>query len=120
MGVLAVFSKSPIEPNAIYTRQETAHLLGISLSSLKELIRTGQLKVSQPLGMRRVLIRGSGILDMLDRSEKTLVEPTMTAADYAWQGTDPKSNTIRPKQGAARVHSGGTKRTAHASGGASR
>lgn len=115
-----MFSKLPIEPNAIYTRQETAQLLGISLSSLKQLIRTGQLKVSQPLGMRRVLIRGSGILDMLERSEKTLVDHRIPAADYSWQGTDSKSNTIRPKQGATRVHSAGTKRAAHASGGASR
>jgi hypothetical protein len=63
-------TKTPIEPNAIYTREESAHLLGISLSTLKLLIRTGQLKVSQPLGLRRVFIRGSSILEMLDASER--------------------------------------------------
>jgi Helix-turn-helix domain len=68
LGEKSVFAKTPIEPNAVYTRQETAQLLGTSLSTLKQLIRSGQLQVSQPAGLRRVFIRGASILDMLDSS----------------------------------------------------
>ncbi len=63
-------SKSPIESNAVYTREEAAGLLGISLSTLKYLIRAGHLTVSQPPGLRRVFIKGSSILEMLDRTTK--------------------------------------------------
>lgn len=59
-------SKAPIHENAVYSREETANLLGVSLSTLKRLIETGQLAVSQPAGMRRVFIKGSSILQMLD------------------------------------------------------
>lgn len=59
-------SKVPIHENAVYSREEAANLLGVSLSTLKRLIETGQLAVSQPAGMRRVLIKGSSILHMLD------------------------------------------------------
>lgn len=59
-----------IEANAIYTREEAAQVLGVSLSTLKYLIRAGHLAVSQPAGLRRILIKGSYILDMLDRTER--------------------------------------------------
>lgn len=65
-----MFAKQAIEPNVIYTREEAAQCLGVSLSTLKQLIRTGQLTVSQPLGMRRVFIKGSSILDMLQQTER--------------------------------------------------
>jgi excisionase family DNA binding protein len=58
--------KSLIEPGAIYSRQEAAEALGISLSTLKRLIKNGYLKVSKPHGMRRVFITGESILAMLD------------------------------------------------------
>ena len=64
-------TKAPIHPNAVYSREEVAELLGISLSTLKRLIRSGQLAVSQPAGLRRVFIQGSSILQML---EATTVE----------------------------------------------
>lgn len=57
--------KLKIEPGAIYSRQEAAEALGISLSTLKRLIRKGHLKVSKPNGMRRVFITGESILAML-------------------------------------------------------
>ena len=60
--------KPSIEPNAIYSRAETAHVLGISLTTLKQLIRAGHLAISQPTGIRRVFIKGASILEMLDRT----------------------------------------------------
>ena len=39
-----------------------------SLSTLKKLIDQGYLQVSQPPGMRRVFIKGSSILHMLDQT----------------------------------------------------
>lgn len=59
-------NKSTIEPGAVYSRQEAAEALGISLSTLKRLISKGHLKVSKPSGMRRVFITGESILAMLD------------------------------------------------------
>jgi len=63
--------KTPIHENAVYSRQEVAELLGVSLSTIKRLIRSGQLEVSKPNGVRRVFIRGASILKML---EETRVE----------------------------------------------
>ncbi len=60
--------KEPIQDNAVYSREEVADLLGVSLSTIKRLIQTGQLEVSKPNGVRRVFIQGSSILRMLDES----------------------------------------------------
>lgn len=59
-------NKPRIEPGAVYSRQEAAEALGISLSTLKRLIKKGHLQVSKPSGMRRVFITGESILGMLD------------------------------------------------------
>jgi excisionase family DNA binding protein len=64
-------TKQLIEGGAVYSRQEAAEALGISLSTLKRLIKNGHLKVSKPNGMRRVFITGESILAML---EDTTVE----------------------------------------------
>ncbi len=64
-------TKPSIDPLAIYSREEAANALGVSLSSLKKLINAGYLRVSKPANMRRVFIKGESILAMLDR---TLVE----------------------------------------------
>jgi len=61
--------RAGIDPNAVYSRQEAARLLGISLSTLKKLINNGYLRVSRPPGMRRVFIKGESILAMLDATE---------------------------------------------------
>lgn len=61
-------SKPIVEADAIYSREEVAHILGISLTTLKQLIRAGHLVVSQPEGIRRVFIKGASILEMLDRT----------------------------------------------------
>lgn len=66
--------KSAIEANAIYSRREAAHALGVSLSTLKKLIDLGYLDVSQPPGMRRIFIKGSSILEMLDRTTLNALE----------------------------------------------
>ena len=63
--------KPVIEPGAVYSRQEAAEALGISLSTLKRLVKNGYLRVSKPTGMRRVFITGESILSMLD---STVVE----------------------------------------------
>jgi excisionase family DNA binding protein len=63
---MAEMTKFTIEPGAVYSRQEAAEALGISLSTLKRLITKGHLKVSKPAGMRRVFITGESILDMLN------------------------------------------------------
>jgi excisionase family DNA binding protein len=57
--------KTVIEPGAVYSRQEASEALGISLSTLKRLIKNGHLQVSKPNGMRRVFITGESILAML-------------------------------------------------------
>jgi excisionase family DNA binding protein len=57
--------KQTINPNAVYSRQEAAEILGVSLSTLKKLIDAGYLRVSRPLGVRRIFIQGSSILEML-------------------------------------------------------
>jgi excisionase family DNA binding protein len=58
-----------IEPNRIYSREEVAEVLNVSLSTIKRLIASGMLRVSSPAGMRRVLIRGQHILDLLEETE---------------------------------------------------
>jgi excisionase family DNA binding protein len=60
--------KPRIEPGAVYSRQEAAEALGISLSTLKRLVKNGHLRVSKPFGMRRVFITGESILAMLDQT----------------------------------------------------
>ncbi|MCA9884388.1 MAG: helix-turn-helix domain-containing protein [Anaerolineae bacterium] len=62
-------SKLRIEPGAVYSRQEAAEALGISLSTLKRLIKKGHLQVSKPAGMRRVFITGESILGMLNSTQ---------------------------------------------------
>jgi excisionase family DNA binding protein len=63
--------KRSINPDAVYSRQEAAEMLGVSLSTLKKLVNAGYLRVSQPAGLRRVFIKGESILAMLD---STVVE----------------------------------------------
>jgi excisionase family DNA binding protein len=63
--------KPSIDPDAVYSREEAAEALGISLSTLKKMINAGYLRVSQPPGIRRIFIKGESILAMLD---ETLVE----------------------------------------------
>lgn len=56
----------PVNPDAIYSREDTAELLGVSLSTIKRLIAAGQLQASRPESIRRVFIKGSSILRMLE------------------------------------------------------
>ena len=63
---MAGIQKLEIKPDAVYNRQEAAELLGVSLSTLKRLIKNGHLQVSKPSGMRRVFITGKSIRAMLD------------------------------------------------------
>ncbi len=61
-----MIKRDPVHPDAIYSREEAADLLGISLSTIKRLISTGQLEASRPESIRRVFIKGSSILNMLE------------------------------------------------------
>jgi excisionase family DNA binding protein len=58
-----------IEPNRVYSREEVAEVLNVSLSTVKRLITGRRIRASQPPGMRRVLILGQHILDFLDSTE---------------------------------------------------
>lgn len=61
-----ITNKLRVEAGAVYSRQEAAAALGISLSTLKRLIKKGHLQISKPNGMRRVFITGESILSMLN------------------------------------------------------
>lgn len=62
------FQKLQIEPKAIYSRQEAANVLGVSLSTLKRMINKGHLEISKPQGMRRIFITGESLQRMLDNT----------------------------------------------------
>jgi excisionase family DNA binding protein len=71
-------TKRPIiEPNRVYSREEVAEVLNVSLSTIKRLIAARRLRVSQPPGMRRVLILGQHILDLLEETEVKAGQPIM-------------------------------------------
>lgn len=57
-----------IESGVVYSRQEAAEALGVSLSTLKKLIASGYLKVSKPENIRRIFITGDSILAMLEET----------------------------------------------------
>ncbi|HEU4326283.1 MAG TPA: helix-turn-helix domain-containing protein [Roseiflexaceae bacterium] len=63
-----MIKRDPINPDAVYSREETAELLGVSLSTVKRLIAAGQLEASRPESIRRIFIKGSSILKMLDET----------------------------------------------------
>ena len=72
-------AKRPIiEPTRVYSREEVVEILNVSLSTVKRMIASGQLRASQPAGMRRIFITGQAILDLLENSQidpKTYVDP---------------------------------------------
>jgi excisionase family DNA binding protein len=68
MGMSDPIDRPPIHENAVYSREETAKLLGVSLSTVKRLIASGQLAVSKPNGLRRVFITGKSIIQMLEET----------------------------------------------------
>ena len=60
--------REPIHPDAVYSREEAADVLGVSLSTIKRLIASGQLVASRPDSIRRIFIKGSSILAMLEET----------------------------------------------------
>jgi excisionase family DNA binding protein len=58
--------RPPIVPTRVYSRAEVAEILNVSLSTVKRLLASGQLRASQPPGLRRVFITGQAVLDMLE------------------------------------------------------
>lgn len=65
-------NRPTIEPNRVYSREEVAEVLNVSLSTVKRLIAARRLRASQPSGMRRVLILGQHILEFLETNELKL------------------------------------------------
>jgi excisionase family DNA binding protein len=63
-----MIKREPIDANAVYSREEAAELLGVSLSTIKRLIAAGQLTASRPDSIRRIFIKGSSILRMLEET----------------------------------------------------
>lgn len=61
--------RPPIVANRVYSREEVAEILNVSLSTVKRLLAAGELRASQPPGLRRVFITGQAILEMLERHE---------------------------------------------------
>ncbi len=61
--------RPPIVPTRVYSRAEVAEILNVSMSTVKRLLASGQLRASQPPGLRRVFITGQAILDMLAENE---------------------------------------------------
>jgi excisionase family DNA binding protein len=66
--------RPPIVPTRVYSRSEVAEILNVSLSTVKRLLASGQLRASQPSGLRRVFITGQAILDMLAENEQERAE----------------------------------------------
>jgi excisionase family DNA binding protein len=66
-------NREPIQSDAVYSREEAADLLGVSLSTVKRLIAAGQLEASRPDSIRRIFIKGSSILRMLDETRIEVV-----------------------------------------------
>jgi excisionase family DNA binding protein len=64
-----IVQREPVHPDAIYSREEAAEVLGISLSTLKRMIAAGELEVSRPPSIRRIFIKGSSILRMLEETK---------------------------------------------------
>jgi len=60
-----VTDRPAIQPTRVYSREEAAEVLGVSLSTVKRLIAEGHLKPAPLPGMRRVVITGSSLLRML-------------------------------------------------------
>jgi excisionase family DNA binding protein len=63
-----MIKREPIDANAVYSREEAAELLGVSLSTVKRLIAAGQLVASRPDSIRRIFIKGASILQMLEQT----------------------------------------------------
>ncbi len=61
--------RPPIVANRVYSRDEVAEILDVSLSTVKRLLASRALRSSQPPGTRRVFITGQAIIDMLARCE---------------------------------------------------
>lgn len=57
----SVTERPGIDVTRVYTREEAAAILGVSLSTLKRMIATGQLQIFRPHGQRRVLILGASL-----------------------------------------------------------
>ncbi len=60
--------REPILPDAVYSCEDVARLIGVDIKTLKRLIASGDLSASRPGGAKRILIRGADIFAMLEKS----------------------------------------------------
>jgi excisionase family DNA binding protein len=70
---MSMVKREPIDAGAVYSREEVAELLGVSLSTIKRLIAARQLEVSRPDSIRRIFIKGSSVLSMLEETRIEVV-----------------------------------------------
>lgn len=70
--------RPPIVSTRVYSRAEVAEILNVSMSTVKRLLASGELRASQPAGLRRVFITGQAILDMLEEQSDTPASPDET------------------------------------------
>lgn len=75
--------RPPIVPTRVYSRNEVAEILNVSLSTVKRLLASGELRSSQPPGLRRVFITGQAILDMIETHESPDQAQTADQQDAA-------------------------------------
>ena len=55
-----------INVTRVYSREEAAEILGVSLSTLKRMIANRELLVYRPNGQRRVMILGASLWRLFD------------------------------------------------------
>ncbi|MBI3359733.1 MAG: helix-turn-helix domain-containing protein [Chloroflexi bacterium] len=55
------FDTPGIDITRVYAREEAAQILGVSLSTLKRMIASGELQIYRPNGQRRVMILGASL-----------------------------------------------------------
>ena len=72
-----------IVPSRVYSRAEVAEILNVSLSTVKRLLASGQLRASQPPGLRRVFITGEAILDMLNSNQTVTTLTALPLSEIA-------------------------------------
>ena len=72
-----------IVPARVYSRAEVAEILNVSLSTVKALLASGQLRASQPPGLRHVFITGEAILDMLNSNQTVTTLTALPLSEIA-------------------------------------
>ena len=86
--------RPPVVPTRVYSRNEVAEILNVSLSTVKRLLASGELRSSQPPGLRRVFITGQAILDMIEAHETPPVGRSEDARQKGSKSTDRTESAV--------------------------